>query len=166
MDYSEESYENVHFLVHPGWAPRNMEVEWEEPERKQIFLQEFYQDYINDLDSFMGELGEEDTVHVIYDQGGKSHAQTILEQLSGPKPEKYTQSKDYSGTVGEKNFPEVQETLEKLEKHGEAVIHGEIRGRCDDMFRKQLEKEISDERIRTGETFPPKPTWNYVFETG
>ena len=166
MDYSGESYETVHFLVHPGWAPRNMEIDWEKPERKQIFLQEFYQDYIRDLQNLTQELGEDEALHVIYDEGGKTHAETILDQLSEYEPEAYTQSKDYSGTISEGKFGEIQDTLEKLDENGEIMVHGEIRGRCDELFIRQLEQEIPEEKISTGETFPPKPTWNYAFETG
>ena len=164
MDYSGEDYETVHFLVHPGWAPRNMDVDWEEPERKQLFLQEFYSDYISELDNLTEELGEDEACHVIYDEGGRSHAETILDQLSDYEPEAYTQSRDDSGEISEENFPQIRETLAKLEEDGEAVIHGEIRGRCDDLFREQLEEEIPEELINTGETFPPEPTWHYAFQ--
>lgn len=156
----EASYENVHFVVHPGWTAKNYGTDWEDDDRKDIFLQEFYSDYMNRL----GDVMQDESVHVIYSEGGKSHAETIMDQLDG-EPIQYTESFQHSGKIPEPDFQEVIDTVEDLRPSGEIKIHGEIAGRCHDLFQEQLEENTRPEiEINAGVTFPPKPTWNYVFQ--
>ena len=149
---------------------KNYGKDWEDDERKDIFLQEFYSDYMEELGDAVRDVDE--AVHVIYSEGGKSHAETIIEQLGG-EALRYTESFEDSGKIPEPNFQEVIETVEELKPSGEIKIHGEIAGRCHDVFQEQLEEKIQEQfqenkrpevNIDEGVTFPPKPTWNYAFQ--
>ena len=162
----EVSYDSLHFLVHPGWTAKNYEKDWEEEDRKDLFLQKFYSDYMNGLEDLLEDTGPREPVHIIYSEGGKSHAQTIIEQLGGAEVEGYTQSKPDSGEVPDDNFEDVLETVQRMHPDGEITVHGEIKGRCASVFQRQLEENtIPDIEINEGVTFPPKPSWNYVFTT-
>lgn len=160
----EASYEKVHFVVHPGWAAKNYARDWEDDERKDIFLQEFYSDYMNELGDVLDSSGGDEAFHVVYSEGGKSHAETIIEQLGG-EAEEYTESFEDSGKIPDPNLQEVIDTVEELRPSGEIKIHGELSGRCHDVFHEQLQENTRPEvEINEGVTFPPKPTWNYAFQ--
>lgn len=164
--YSQETlYEEVNFIVHPGWTAKNHHKDWEDEDRKEIFLQEFYSEYMEELGEIVQESGPEKPLHIIYSKGGKSHARTIVEQFGGAEVIKYTESLEDSGEVPESNFYEVLETLEKTHPDAKINVHGEIQGRCRSVFQEQLnENTMEDAEIRAGVTFPPKPTWNYAFK--
>lgn len=162
----EASYDDLHFVVHPGWTAKNYELDWEEEDRKDLFLQKFYSDYIHQLGEVFDETGPREPVHIIYSEGGKSHAQTIIEQLGGAEIEGFTQSKEDSGEVPEDNFENVLQSVDRMHPDGEITVHGEINGRCSSVFQRQLEENtIPDIEVNEGVTFPPEPSWNYVFTT-
>lgn len=163
---SSREYNNIHFVVHPGWAAANYDEKWEEERRMDIFLQKFYPDYVNDLGNDLDSAsGRGEPIHVIYDSGGKSHAETLIDSITAEKPEVlgYTKSIKQSGSIPKHNLPDIEESLEPLTEDGEAVVHGEIRGRCDRLFKDELEDIDTDLNIRKGTTFPPTPTRNYFF---
>lgn len=158
----EASYEKIHFVVHPGWAAKNYGKDWENHERKDIFLQEFYSEYMDELGDVM--RAEDEAVHVIYSEGGKSHAETIIEQLGGEAIQ-YTESFEDSGKIPDPDLQEVIETVEELSPSGGITVHGEINGRCHSVFQEQLDENTEpDTDINEGVTFPPKATWNYAFQ--
>ncbi|WP_414837567.1 hypothetical protein ACK3SF_04825 [Candidatus Nanosalina sp. VS9-1] len=161
----EACYETVHFLVHPGWAAKNYDKDWEDDDRKDLFMQDFYRQYMAELRDVLEQTSDEEPVHVIYSEDGRSHAETIVEQFNG-EAAGYTESLLDSGEVQDVNFQEIRETVEKLSATGEIKVHGEIAGRCHSVFQNQLDEETDPTtEIQEGVTFPPEPTWNYVFTT-
>lgn len=131
-----------------------------------MFLQKFYSDYMNEVEELLEETGPREQVHIIYSEGGKCHAQTIIEQLGGAHVEGYTQSKPDSGEVPDENFENVLETVQRMHPEGKITVHGEINGRCASVFQRQCEENRMPEiEVSEGFTFPPKPSWNYVFTT-
>lgn len=162
----EVSYDHLHFVVHPGWTAKNYEKEWEDEDRKDLFLQKFYSDYMQELGQVFQETDPREPVHVIYSEGGKSHAQTIIEQLGGAEVEGFTQSKEDAGEIHDSSLENILEAVDSTHPDGEITVHGEIKGRCASVFQRQLEENtMPDIEINEGVTFPPEPSWNYVFTT-
>ena len=163
---TDDSYDKLHFLVHPGWAPNNYEKDWEKNDRKDLLLQNFYSEYMHELSEVFDETGPREPLHVIYSEGSKSHAETIIEQLGGAEINGYTRSKKDSGELPDENFEEVLETIQEVHPDGEITVHGEIKGRCSSVFQRQIAgNDTHDVEINEGVTFPPEPSWNYVFTT-
>jgi|GEM_PF-2648555 len=159
-------YDSVDFVVHPGWTAKNYEKDWEDVDRKDIFLQKFYPEYVQSLGEVFEQSSPTEPVYVIHSEGGRSHAQTMIDQLGGVEVVDYTVSKDDSGELTEASVDEVLQTLQKMHPDGEVKVHGEIEGRCRSVFQEELEENtIPDMEIEKGVSFPPEPTWNYVFTT-
>lgn len=98
-------------------------------------------------------------VHVVYSQGGRSHAETIIEQLGGAEVAGYSRSKENSGKLIGSSLEEVLNTVDKMHPDGEVKVHGEINGRCASVFLRELEENtLPDINITQGVTFPPEPT--------
>ncbi len=163
--YSGENiYDSVNFVVHPGWTAKNYEKDWEDADRKDFFLQEFYSDYIYGLEEVFQNSDARNPVHIIYSQGGRSHAETIVEQLGGAEVVGYSGSKVDSGELNESSLEEVLQTVDRMHPGGGVKVHGEIKGRCASVFLREIEENtLPDTDIGFGVTFPPEPTWNYAF---
>jgi len=158
-------YDSLDVIVHPGWTAMNYEKDWEDDERKDHFLQEFYPQYIQGLEEVFEQSSRTDPVYVIYSEGGKSHANTLIDQLGGAEIVDHTESKEDSGELTEASMSEVLQTLQRVHPDGERKVHGEIEGRCRTVFQEQLEDNtMPDTDIEKGVSFPPEPIWNYVFE--
>lgn len=162
----EFEYESMDFVVHPGWTAKNYELDWEEQDRKEPFIQKFYQDYMNSLGEVFQQSSSERPVFLVYSEGGRSHAETIIDQFGGAEIAGSIQTLEHSGQVPESSFEEVEEEILKTDPDGEIKVHGEIDGRCRSVFQEQLEDNtMPDLEVEKGVSFPPEPTWNYVFTT-
>lgn len=157
----ENSYATKHFIVHPGYAENH--DGWH---ANKFIMMKKYPAHLEDLSLEIGQaLRNDEPLYILYGEGELEATEEFLEENRLlPSLDHVTDALETTVEDGKMvvSRPEKLESIvESAEGHLEAVVHGELDGRCRTDFKDGIEA-LSDQkdgelRVVDGEVFPYKP---------